>query len=219
MKVGVVNYGAGNLGNVLRALNTLKVAHSLPDSPDEEKHGELDDCDVLLLPGVGAFRPAMECLASSGWEKALRGWVKEGRPLLGICAGMQLLCRESTEDGRTPGLGFIDASIERLDGLKKIPHMGWNEVEWRDDLTSLFSTRDFYFVHSYAAMESPDCIGSAEADGVSFCAALQKGNVMGFQFHPERSGPDGVNFLGRALEYICGVTSPVRNQEEESPKC
>ncbi len=194
--VGVVHYGAGNLGNVLRALKALRISHRLLDDPGAFAS---QPPRLLLLPGVGAFRPAMEKLRDTGWAEILTAWVDQGNPLVGICAGMQLLCKRSDEDGETNGLGFFDAEVQRLSGIEKIPHMGWNTVEWKDAPSEQPAAHDFYFVHSYAAVRSPDCIGTTEVDGVTFCSALRRGNVVGFQFHPERSGRQGVHFLGGVL--------------------
>jgi glutamine amidotransferase len=201
-----VNYGAGNIGNVRRALAKLKIRHEELESP-----GGVSSFapSLLLLPGVGAFRHAMERLASSGWRDTLIRWAESGRPLLGICLGMQLLCENSAEDGKTAGLGLIEGDVLRLSGVKKIPHMGWNsaepcggEFEKHCFAQSGQKRQDFYFVHSFAVSGSPRCAAKTEVDGVVFDSALRKENVAGFQFHPERSGPEGVAFLGRAISYM-----------------
>lgn len=191
-KAGVINYGAGNIGNVLRALSHIGIQHSVLGSPSDI--GE-DLPDVLILPGVGAFRPAMQRLDGAGWTSFIKKWAEEDRPLVGICLGMQLMCRASSEDGHTDGLGIFDADVVRLEGIKKIPHIGWNSVEWSGSLKGSISA-DLYFVHSYAVSASPDAVGITEVDGVRFCSALAKGRSIGFQFHPERSGPAGVAFFG-----------------------
>jgi glutamine amidotransferase len=204
--VGVVNFGVGNIGNVRRALAKLEIRHEALESPDGIPRFAPS---LLLLPGVGAFRPAMERLVSSGWRDALIGWAGSGRPLLGICLGMQLLCENSAEDGKTAGLGLIEGDVLRLSGIKKIPHMGWNSAEpcggefekhclARDGQ----KWQDFYFVHSFAVSGSPHCAAKTEVDGVVFDSVLHRENVAGFQFHPERSGPEGVSFLGRAISYM-----------------
>lgn len=197
--IGIVNYGAGNIGNVLRAFRGLDIRHALLERP-VNLCGE--DLSLLLLPGVGAFRQAMGQLRATGWDEALRQWAGRGKPLLGICAGMQLLCTDSAEGGTTAGLSLLDAHVERLSGVKKIPHMGWNEVTWQNLPAGFPEERMFYFVHSDAVPASPDCIGTTEVGGVRFCSALRRKNVAGFQFHPERSGPAGVAFLGRAIAYF-----------------
>lgn len=201
--VGIVDFSVGNIGNVRRALAKLGIVHETLKSPDGI--GRLNP-SLLLLPGVGAFPPAMERLASSGWKDALAGWAGSGRPLLGICLGMQLLCASSSEDGSTKGLGLIGGDVIKLSGVKKVPHMGWNSVEPSGGefpgncLAS--SGQNFYFVHSFAVSGSPHCAAKTEVDGVWFDSALRCGNVAGFQFHPERSGPEGVSFLGRAISYM-----------------
>jgi glutamine amidotransferase len=209
--VGVVNYGLGNIGNVRRALLKLGIRHEAFGSP--EGMAEFAP-SLLLLIGVGAFRPAMERLASSGWKDALIHWAQSGRPLLGICLGMQLLCANSTEHGTTEGLGLMEGGVRKLSGVKKIPHMGWNRAEpcGGEFEESCFIAsgqngqkwQDFYFVHSFAVSGSPHRAATTEVDGVVFDSALRKENVAGFQFHPERSGPEGVSFLGRAISYMDG---------------
>ncbi|MDR1886102.1 MAG: imidazole glycerol phosphate synthase subunit HisH [Synergistaceae bacterium] len=202
---GVINYGAGNLGNVLRALSGLNVRHEVLE--------RVDDADgvspsILILPGVGAFPPAMGHLVSSGWADFLRIWAKDGRPIVGICVGLQLLCSRSSEDVPTEGLGLLEGSVDILKGVSKIPHMGWNSVEWGDGSDEIADPgRNFYFVHSYAVAESPHCIGTTEVDGAKFCSAMRNRNVAGFQFHPERSGREGVRFLGRAIRALNEIYS------------
>lgn len=199
--IGVINYGAGNLGNVRRALDKLKLRQTLLEHP-EELSGM--NPALLLLPGVGAFRRACECLDALGWPEVLRGWANAGRPLLGICLGMQLLCSQSDEDGLTRGLGLLDGNVTRLKGIAKTPHMGWNTLEWNGNAGTFASLakdgQNFYFVHSYAVEAgSPHCVASTEVDGARFCSVMKKGSVAGFQFHPERSGSEGVSFLERVL--------------------
>lgn len=199
--VAVVDYGAGNVGNVMRALTHLGAPHRIATSPAEAR-----GAGALLLPGVGAFRAAMEKLSAAGWPEFLKGWARDGRPLVGICLGMQLMCASSCEDGHTDGLGIFDAAVERLDGIEKIPHMGWNSAVWGDsaaDFAGGAREQDFYFVHGYAVMTSADRCGATTVDGVTFCSALRRGAVLGFQFHPERSGEAGVKFLGRAIAAAC----------------
>ncbi|MDR1516224.1 MAG: imidazole glycerol phosphate synthase subunit HisH [Synergistaceae bacterium] len=201
--VGVVNFGAGNIGNVQRALAKLDIKHETLASP-----GGIEGLrpTLLLLPGVGAFKPAMDRLISSGWRDALIDWVRSGRPLIGICLGMQLLCSSSSEDGQTAGLGLIEGDVLKLSGVKKIPHMGWNGIipqggEFPGNCL-IHEGQNFYFVHSFAVSGSPHCAAKAEVDGVVFDSVLERENAAGFQFHPERSGPDGVSFLGRAISHM-----------------
>jgi glutamine amidotransferase len=217
--IGIIAYGAGNLHNLQRGLRFGGFEAVILENP-----GKAEQAELLLLPGVGAFAPAMEALNRSGWGDQLRHWHQAERPLLGICLGMQLLCRESFEKEHTPGLGFLDASVELLSGAPKLPHMGWNSLEWQRPFspallpssnpstcsTSLASSGDaspatnlsdetFYFVHSYGVLESPHTLATTTTGEVTFASVLGRGKVLGMQFHPERSGPRGVAFLARVL--------------------
>lgn len=197
---GVVSYGAGNIGNALRALSLLGVRHVLLESPDDIS----ETPSILIVPGVGAFRPAARRLEELRWPGAIRRWAAEGRPVLGICIGMQLLCESSDEEEVTDGIGLLRAKVRRLSGLAKTPHMGWNNLEWQERAESFAlhadTGQDFYFVHSYAPETgSPDCIAVTAVDGVRFASVMKNGSVAGFQFHPERSGPKGIDFLGRVI--------------------
>lgn len=204
--IGVINYGAGNLGNVRRALDKLALRQILIESPAELQR---EDPALLLLPGVGAFRTAREYLDALGWPPILIEWANAGKPLLGICLGMQLLCSQSDEDGITRGLGLLDGNVTRLKGAVKTPHMGWNTLKWDKNAGSFAALagerQNFYFVHSYAVeLNSPHCIASTEVDNARFCSVMKNGSVAGFQFHPERSGTEGVLFLERALLNMIG---------------
>ncbi len=200
--IGVIDYGAGNLGNALRALKHLGYASKLMASPED-----LDvDFSLLILPGVGAFPPAKEELASRGWPEALHNWTDSGKPLLGICLGMQLLYTASLEDGRTEGLGFFSGEVVPLAGLKKSPHMGWNRVHWVRDargITELFPEGlDAYFVHGYAAPVTDISLAETIVDGLCFSSVSMKGNIAGFQFHPERSGTEGLRLLRTFIDSL-----------------
>lgn len=203
--VGIVNYGAGNVGNVARAMKKLGLRYAV--LKDIKEMGELRPT-LLLLPGVGAFRPAAECLALSGWAEFLTEWAALRKPLLGICLGMQLLCSRSDEDVPTPGLNLLKGDVRRISGNVKTPHMGWNVVQWDGCTPSALlepdeePERTFYFVHSYAVRESSHGIATTSVGEYAFCSAMRNENVLGFQFHPERSGPGGVAFLGRALGFL-----------------
>lgn len=202
--IGVIDYGAGNIGNVLRALRKLGLAHAVLRHPSEV---DAVCPSLLLLPGVGAFRPAMDRLVETGWGDFLKKWAATRRPLLGICLGMQLLCTQSTEDGRTDGLGLLDGNVERFSGISKIPHMGWNTAEWHNPPASWHVEEEdaFYFVHGYAVMHSSDCAAQTYIQNVAFCSALHRENVAGFQFHPERSGDEGIAFWGRVIRDLVDV--------------
>ncbi|QVL35240.1 imidazole glycerol phosphate synthase subunit HisH [Aminirod propionatiphilus] len=192
--IAVIDYGAGNVTNVVRALARLGREARILSEPVPI------DAELYVLPGVGAFPPAMERLRDRGWETFLRRWAAAGGPLLGICLGMQLLCEKSLEDGSTEGLGFIGGTVSLLEGTKRLPHMGWN------DMVPLpacpVAGGPFYFVHSYALKASDDGKAFTDVDGRSFVSLVARDSVAGCQFHPERSGLEGVAFLGRLIEHL-----------------
>jgi glutamine amidotransferase len=184
--IGVVDFGAGNTRSVLRALTAV----AEPARLIGEQH-ELEGCDRLVLPGVGAAGSAMQRLTRSGMAQRLRDWAANGRPLLGICLGAQLLLDSSEEDS-APGLGLIHGVCRRFPqtadgGPLRVPHIGWNRV------TLASGSFDAYFVHSYwlAPSQADVVAGWTDADGFRFPSLLKSGAVIGAQFHPEKSGPAG----------------------------
>ena len=202
--IGVIDYGAGNLGNALRALKQLGHSARLLASPQDLG----GDVSLLILPGVGAFPPAMEELSRRGWPEVLHDWADSGKPLLGICLGMQLLYAASLEDGLTEGLGFFPGKVAPLAGLKKSPHMGWNTVRWIRNVPGLTESfpegLDAYFVHGYAAPVTDVSLAETTVDEVRFGSVSMKGNIAGFQFHPERSGIEGLRLLGIFILHLAG---------------
>ena len=196
--IGVIDLGISNIGSVL---NMFK--HVGYEAKGISKKIELEKCSKIVLPGVGSFDKGMAALQSSGLIDTLNKRVVEEKvPVLGICLGMQLMC-SSSEEGRLPGLGWIDATVRDFRGSaippSKTPHMGWNTVEVKKsiDLTSGFEpdTR-FYFVHSYYV----ECANSLDVllttkYGSEFVSAFQVGNIIGAQFHPEKSHVFGANFF------------------------
>lgn len=199
--VGVVDYGVGNLGSVLRALDEVGAAPRLLLQP-----ADLAAAERVLLPGVGSFTDCKRRLDDGGWTDALHRHAGSGRPLLGICVGMQLLASHGDEgsDGGacTPGLGLVPGRVRALADLGctgRIPHVGWNSVNARRDaplLARLPAGTDFYFVHSYAFVpdDPADLLATAEY-GLPVAAAVQRGAVLGVQFHPEKSGRAGFQVL------------------------
>lgn len=197
--IGVVDYGVGNLGSVLNMLKRVRVlARVVADA------GGLRGVEKLILPGVGAFDPAMTRLAESGLLEALHDRVmRDGTPVLGLCLGMQLLT-EGSQEGRLPGLGWIPGNTRRFrfdedkDRLK-IPHMGWNTVRPRPGAALFRGLEDearFYFVHSYHVVCARDGdIAATVRHGYEFTAAVQSGHVFGTQFHPEKSHRFGMRLL------------------------
>ncbi len=167
--------------------------------------GEISAADGVILPGVGAFWRAMENLRKSDLVKVVLETARNSKPLLGICLGMQMLFDESDEHGRHEGLGIIPGKVTLFAPGLKIPHMGWNEVK-HGEPSPLFESVEneafFYFAHSYyVAPDEPAAVIGSTDYGATFASAVQKDNVFGVQFHPERSGPVGL----KLLENFCGL--------------
>lgn len=202
--IGIIDYGMGNLLSVRNALEALGTESRVCTSPVE-----LSGIRRIILPGVGAFRDCMRNLARSGFIDALNvAVVRERRPFLGICLGMQAIAQRSFEGGEYEGLGWIDADVVRLCpselGLR-VPHIGWNEISYRKD-SPLFSglplTPDFYFVHSYALQcRDAEVIEATSDYGGAYPAAIRKGNLFATQFHPEKSQSHGLTVLRNFLRW------------------
>ena len=206
----VVDYGAGNLFSICRAVEKCGGRSRLVTDP-----GEIVNADRAILPGVGAFGDNMAELKRMGMADALIEFAKGGRPLLGICLGMQMLFDASEEFGEHSGLGLIRGRVTRIactqtDGTpQKVPHIGWNELvepmpgRWQG--TVLEKTppgTTAYFVHSYCAqtVDENDVLATCLYGGRRLVAAIQKENVCGCQFHPERSGPRGLEIISRLIQ-------------------
>lgn len=195
MTVSLIDYGLGNLGSVLNMLKRVGSESRLVRTPEQ-----VLDSDRLLLPGIGAFDTGMRHLEENGIIEAIREFAASGRPVFGICLGMQLLL-ETSEEGVAAGLGLIPGTSKRIaeqPGLR-VPHMGWNAVSPQHDhplVAGLESDSRFYFVHSYAVVpqKSEDTLGVTEY-GQPFASMIQSGNVMGAQFHPEKSHAFGMRIL------------------------
>jgi len=195
-RIGILRMPIGNLQSVWNALHELGFE---PQFVDES--GDYASLTHLVIPGVGNFRAVMTHLAERAIPPQVRGFAASGRPVLGICAGMQLLAREGAEGGRTEGLGLVDASVERLAGGAglRLPHVGWSTVHFRHPhpvFEGLKSDRDFYFVHSYAmhVAREADWLGESTY-GEPFVSVVGRGNVIGMQFHPEKSQVNGLKLL------------------------
>jgi len=202
--IGIVDYGLGNLTSVAGAVSKLGFEEKVTSDADT-----LANADKLILPGVGAFPDGMANLAERGLIDVLNDLViKRRKPILGICLGFQLLGLSSEEFGHTAGLGWIDAAVTRLapdDATLRIPHVGWNDLTQTkpdcvlfDDIANMSL---FYFVHTFRMETPPDGsqVGTCDYGG-AFTAAIQKGNVFGTQFHPEKSQQAGLTLLGNFLE-------------------
>lgn len=203
VKVLVIDYGMGNIWSVLSALRYLGCAPTVSSDPNEIARAE-----SLVLPGVGSFRKAMDALRQGGLDDAILHAVQiNGRKILGICLGMQLMGIRGSEDGETPGLGLIPGAVDKFSqheiGAIKIPHIGFNLVRSKPDMhlfRGLSEAADFYFVHSYRML--PDGLNGKTATsthGTEFLAAYEQGNIYATQFHPEKSQTNGLLLLKNFL--------------------
>lgn len=204
--IAIIDYGAGNLGSVYKAFK-----HIGADVEVTDEARVVDSADALVLPGVGAFAHCMTGLGRVGMTDATKRFIASGRPFLGICVGLQMLFEESDEMGSSPGLGVLPGRVVRFDFdvpnaqrptpnvRLKVPHIGWNELAFREDATlfrGLSQADRVYFVHSYYPRPTDSSLISAECDyGGRFCCAVQKENVHATQFHPEKSGAVGLAIL------------------------
>ena len=202
IKLVIIDYDSGNLRSVSKAVELAGVE---PLVTRDKEH--LASADAVVLPGVGSAPAAMEALRERGLVQPLRDYAASGRPFLGVCLGLQLLM-ESTEEGDAPCLGIIPGGVQRLPTGLKVPHMGWNSVRFEKThpvFEGIPQDSYFYFVHSYYAVPS-DPAGHAGTSeyGVSFCSVYTRGNLIATQFHPEKSGENGVriykNFCTLAAE-------------------
>ncbi|MEE1877672.1 imidazole glycerol phosphate synthase subunit HisH [Altererythrobacter litoralis] len=204
----MADYGVGNLGSVMRSLEELGA-----DPVLISKAADLEWADRIILPGVGAFADCMEALEAGGWPEAISQMVQvEGRLILGICAGMQLLSSGSTEGASdkkiVPGLGYIPGLVRNIGQLgvtNRIPHIGWNAVLAGSASGTFFEGipdgTDFYFVHSYSFVpDDPAHVAATVHYGVSLTAAVRKDHVWGTQFHPEKSSRAGLRVLKNFID-------------------
>ena len=193
----IVDYGVGNLFSLKSSLSAIGADASIASTADE-----LCSADRIILPGVGAFGDAARKLRESGLDKIICEGAKSGKPLLGICLGMQLLLDKSLEYGEHEGLGLISGTIRPIADVIpsdfKIPHIGWNKLDLKGESPIFANICDgdyVYFVHSYYATDCDDSIIATTEYGADLTAAVAKDNVFGCQFHPEKSGDVGLNIL------------------------
>jgi imidazole glycerol phosphate synthase glutamine amidotransferase subunit len=208
LRVAIVDYGAGNLVSIDQALKAVGADPFLVREPDE-----LEQAEALIVPGVGAAEPAMTRLARRGLVEPIRQWIFHGRPYLGICLGLQLLFETSDEDGAET-MGILAGRTARIDDAPTLPHIGWNQVERRRRhalFDGIDDDADFYFVHSYAGI--PEGVGGEAAilgettHGGRFVSAIDRGNVLGVQFHPERSGSDGIRLIANFARWATALAA------------
>jgi glutamine amidotransferase len=205
-QVLIVDYGLGNLASVARAARHLGAAPVIGSDP-----ALLRDAERAILPGVGAFGVAMANLDRLGLVEPLKQYAASGRPLLGICLGMQLFMEESSEGGTHAGLGLIPGRVDRLPEARsssiKVPHIGWSDLEpdgrdWSDTVLDGLQPGDaLYFVHSYFVrpQAAVDVLASTTYGEARFCSVIARGAVVGCQAHPEKSGESGLRLLGNFL--------------------
>lgn len=204
--LAIIDYGAGNLTSVARALNWLGVPNKLARAP-----AELEACQGVIFPGVGAAGEAMANLRRSGLDKALKGAAARGVPVLGVCLGCQIML-EKSEEGNVETLGIFPGSSARFpddmreaDGSRvKIPHMGWNTLKRSRPaalLAGVAEDAQFYFVHSYYVKPDPSLVLATTEHGLEFCALYGREGLWCAQFHPEKSGAPGLKFLKNFYDY------------------
>lgn len=200
-KITVIDYGAGNLRSLENAIKFLQVPVEITSDTKV-----IQNAEKLILPGVGAFAPAMARLEEKGIDNVLKEKVHAGTPLMGICLGMQLLFTTSYEQGQWDGLNLIPGTVVKFEGVKKIPHMGWNElIDIREDkLTMDIPASPFvYFVHSFFCTPEDEAHILASCEyGEKFAAAVHRDNIWGMQFHPEKSQNVGLKILQNFAEEV-----------------
>ncbi len=193
--VGIIDYGVGNLFSLCSSFKAIGQEAFVSGDP-----AELAKADRLILPGVGAFEDAAKKLRASGLDAFVRAQAAAGKPLMGICLGMQLLFEKSYEYGEHQGLGLLKGSVVPMAGKLpsdlKIPHMGWNALQAKQgSLLEALDGQYVYFVHSYYAEGCGDSLSAVTDYGIPITAAVEQGNVYGCQFHPEKSGNVGLSIL------------------------
>ncbi len=195
--IAIIDYGVGNLFSLKSSFNAV--------GADVEVTGDIkkiESADKLILPGVGAFEDAAKKLFDSGLDKVIKEQTAKGKPLMGICLGMQMLFEKSYEFGEHDGLGLIKGAVvpmkDRIPDSLNIPHIGWNALEKKQDSPILKYVNDgdcVYFVHSFYATDCDENVTSVTDYGIPITASVQSGNIYGCQFHPEKSGKVGLNIL------------------------
>ena len=201
--IAIVDYGVGNLFSLVASFNAIGAEGVV--TSDEKV---ISAADRIILPGVGAFEDAAKKLFSSGLADVVKNEAKKGKPLLGICLGMQLLFEKSYEYGEHEGLGLIKGNVRPIsevipEGLK-IPHIGWNALRFKGEKSPIFKNINegdcVYFVHSYYASDCDEAVTATAEYGAELTAAVADGNVFGCQFHPEKSGEVGLSILSAFCE-------------------
>lgn len=205
--ITLLDYGAGNVRSVINAVESLGETVSIVAAPED-----ITAAQKLVFPGVGAFGSMMEILAAKNYLAPLLDYLQSGKPFLGICLGMQALFEESREAPGIKGLGFIKGTVQRFDVDLAVPHIGWNGIMAEQPsriFAGLCGMEKFYFVHSYHVVsDEPDAVLTTTDYGYPFVSAVQKGNVIATQFHPEKSGQAGLTVLKNFLDLTAAPVFP-----------
>lgn len=195
--IAIIDYGVGNLFSLSSSLKAVGADTVITGDPDKIKRA-----DKLILPGVGAFGDAIGKLKAEGLDKIIKNEAENGKPLLGICLGMQLLFDKSYEFGEYDGLGLIKGNVVPMEGRipqkLKIPHIGWNALKIKKKIPAFSEIKDgdcVYFVHSFFADDCEESVAATTEYGIEITAAAANGNIVGCQFHPEKSGEIGLSIL------------------------
>jgi len=212
-ETAIINYGSGNIFSLTNALDHVGVPNVLVSTPED-----LDSYDQMILPGVGAFSDCMDKLHEKQFTSAIQTFVEAGKKTLGICVGMQMLFDKSFEFGESQGFGFLPGNVEKIPTANAknmpitVPHVGWRKIEICEAalgmtgvdqvLAQLDARNEYYFVHSFCAKPEihSDLIATTDYNGVSIAAAVGRDNLLGLQFHPEKSGEAGLGLLKKWAE-------------------
>lgn len=198
-RIAVLDYGSGNLHSVSRALAAVGGDVTVTADADDVR-----GADALVIPGVGHFGQCVGALRDTGLDRAALDFVATGRPVVGVCVGMQVLF-DGSEEAHEPGLGVLPGRVRKLPDSVKVPHMGWNTVTWRREHPLTAGIPDgtfFYFVHSYAADDADDAVLGVAEHGRRFAAAAARDNVFATQFHPEKSGDAGLHLYENLVKAV-----------------
>ena len=204
--LAILDYEAGNQTSVLRALAGQGIPAVITADPNA-----LEKADGVIFPGVGAARQAMDLLSRTGLDRVLAALVAQGKPLLGVCLGCQILL-ERSDEGDTPTLGILKGHCARFDPalvdeegeLIRIPHMGWNSLRFTQEcrlFDGIAQDAEYYFVHGYYAVPEPGLVVATTRYGTEFCSVYGRDGLWAVQFHPEKSGPAGLRLLRNFYEY------------------
>jgi len=200
--IGVIDYGAGNLGSVMNALKRLSVPARFAADPQELSPSS-SPFEKIIFPGDGHFATAMASINKSGYAQAIKEWIKADKPFLGICIGLQLLFETSEEAPDTQGLSVINGTVRRFPG-RKVPQIGWNQTAAKKEskiFQGLTENSFFYYIHSYYADPVDNSLTAAQTDYyVRYCCAVERGALAAVQFHPEKSGAAGIALLKNWVE-------------------